>query len=139
MSEFYFLSAAASMLDTASNYVESYELLDIRSINSEIEWHLAEFLFKHKINGTWLFLALTLKPTLRSCSAQAANVTAPVGKFFGHSRGPRKFFLTPYNDYLMTSMIQDHTINKDICIIGEKGMGKTALAREFAGTAILSL
>lgn len=30
-------------------------------------------------------------------------------------------------------MFQDHAIDKDICIIGEKGMGKTALAEEFAG------
>ena len=60
-----------------------------------------------------------------------------MGKHVGLEQRPRGFVLTPYNDYLVTSMIQDHAINRDICIVGEKGMGKTALVKEFAGKSLL--
>jgi MoxR-like ATPase len=72
-------------------------------------------------------------PPLRLSAGQTVDVAAPVGKHVGLEQRHRGFVLTPYNDYLVTSMIQDHAINRDICIVGEKGMGKTALVKEFAG------
>ncbi len=42
------------------------------------------------------------------------------------------FVRTSFHDDIMVDLLQDHVIGKDICIIGEKGMGKTVLAYQFA-------
>jgi midasin (ATPase involved in ribosome maturation) len=80
----------------------------------------------------------TLKhATQHSTVGHALNIVVPAGKSIGLERRQqqhRGFVVTPYNESLLTSMIQDHAINKDICIVGEKGMGKTAIVTEFAGT-----
>ncbi|ELR24984.1 ATPase family protein [Acanthamoeba castellanii str. Neff] len=96
------------------DYDESYELVSVRSVGPADALATAQLKFRHKLTG------------------QTVDVAAPVGKHVGLEQRHRGFVLTPYNDYLVTSMIQDHAINRDICIVGEKGMGKTALVKEFA-------
>jgi len=56
----------------------------------------------------------------------------------GAKKCNKDFIVTPYNEFLLASLMQDHAIGKDICIVGEKGMGKTALIEEFAGSSTSS-
>ncbi|KAJ6661690.1 hypothetical protein lerEdw1_013212 [Lerista edwardsae] len=53
--------------------------------------------------------------------------TRPVGF---HS-GPSGFIKTSSHEQLLAEMMQSHMV-KDICLIGEKGCGKTVVAKEFA-------
>jgi MoxR-like ATPase len=44
----------------------------------------------------------------------------------------RPFIETPYFSLFISTVLQDHAIDTDVCLIGGKGSGKTALIDEFA-------
>lgn len=41
------------------------------------------------------------------------------------------YFQLEYHDFILAEMIQDHLIGVDLCIVGEKGIGKSSLAQRF--------
>ncbi|KAK3250339.1 hypothetical protein CYMTET_40279 [Cymbomonas tetramitiformis] len=48
-----------------------------------------------------------------------------------HGTGP-DFVATPVHSAALDGMLQSHVVGRDICLIGSKGVGKTAVTRAFA-------
>uniref|UniRef100_A0ABM5FZN6 von Willebrand factor A domain-containing protein 8 n=1 Tax=Pogona vitticeps TaxID=103695 RepID=A0ABM5FZN6_9SAUR len=65
---------------------------------------------------------------------KAVTFQVPTGtKPLNLHSGKEGFIKTPSHEQLLAEMMQSHMI-KDICLIGEKGCGKTVVAKEFAST-----
>ncbi|XP_044304134.1 von Willebrand factor A domain-containing protein 8 isoform X2 [Varanus komodoensis] len=71
--------------------------------------------------------AVTVQITGKAVTFQVPTGTKPLGR---HS-GAEGFIRTASHEQLLAEMIQSHMV-KDICLIGDKGCGKTVLAKEFA-------
>ena len=42
-------------------------------------------------------------------------------------------------DAVLSAMLQDHAVGRDVCIVGEKGSGKSALLRQFCARGLLAV
>ncbi|CAE7221629.1 Vwa8 [Symbiodinium sp. CCMP2592] len=60
------------------------------------------------------------------------DVAAPAGNWQVEEAGPGSLRLTPTQKRLVGAMMQDHAAGMDICLVGEKGVGKSALVRAFS-------
>lgn len=78
---------------------------------------------------------LTAKVTFRASGASDGEVVAldvPCGTTAPKSDPMRGFVETEMHSAVLGEMIQDHAAGSDLCILGEKGSGKSDLARLFA-------
>uniref|UniRef100_A0A670J864 von Willebrand factor A domain-containing protein 8 n=1 Tax=Podarcis muralis TaxID=64176 RepID=A0A670J864_PODMU len=67
-------------------------------------------------------------------NTQVFTISVPAGtRPLNLHSGTDSFIKTPSHEQQLAEMILSHMV-KDICLIGEKGCGKTVLAKEFAAT-----
>jgi len=82
--------------------------------------------------------SITFRPTssasASSSSSSSVSVVVPSGTRVGSTSSTRSRLRPgPQNEYAHTlaGMLRSHALSKDICLVGTKGSGKTALSHEF--------
>lgn len=65
---------------------------------------------------------------------ETVTISVPCGKniFDSTTRSSSSFMTTDSSKYVLTGMMQEHYVNRDILLLSLKGNGKTSIAMEFA-------
>eukprot|EP00439_Symbiodinium_sp_Y106_P066358 s1106_g10.t2 len=86
---------------------------------------------KEPCKATVTFREETLSKLQRLADGCGDDVAVPAGNWQMEA-GPGSLRLTPTQKHLVGAMMQDHAAGMDICLVGEKGVGKSALVRAFS-------
>ena len=111
-------------------HVAGYRLLDVRPSEASIE--SAD---RHAI-ADWAPTpaAAGESPTLQTLLPCGEGPLTPLGSCEGHTGVNGALSDLPLQAEVVTALVQDHAIGMDMCLIGRKGSGKTAISRRFAAT-----
>uniref|UniRef100_A0A670J8Q5 von Willebrand factor A domain-containing protein 8 n=1 Tax=Podarcis muralis TaxID=64176 RepID=A0A670J8Q5_PODMU len=128
-------------LDTLASAVQILNCLPMMSIQHIIRWLYPYNVLLGREGKTAVEDALkrfelqdSERPVVPTRVLNVFTISVPAGtRPLNLHSGTDSFIKTPSHEQQLAEMILSHMV-KDICLIGEKGCGKTVLAKEFAAT-----